>query len=219
MNKADGQNILIVDDAPANLRLLVGLLAEQRYQVRPVNNGKQAISGAKAIIPDLVLLDIDMPEMDGYEVCRQLKADVLTCEIPIIFISALNNTGDKIRAFEMGGVDYITKPFQADEVLARVKTHLTISRLQKQLAQANAHLQQQVDEERRLNGELQGALDQIKILSGLVPICSCCKNIRDDEGFWHQIESYLHEHSDMVFSHGICPSCVKKLYPEFYDKQ
>ncbi len=137
-------NILVVDDTLANLRLLVGMLTEHGYKVRPVPNALLALSGARAIPPDLILLDINMPEMSGYEVCQQLKADEQTRDIPIIFISALNETIDKVKAFAVGGVDYITKPFQLEEVLARVRTHLALRKLQKELQQANDELEQRV---------------------------------------------------------------------------
>jgi class 3 adenylate cyclase len=137
-------NILIVDDTPANLRLLAGMLSEQSYKVRPVPNGGLALTAAQAAPPDLILLDITMPELDGYKVARRLKADENTRDIPIIFISALDEILDKVKAFEAGGVDYITKPFQFEEVLARVETHLTLRRLQLELQQANEALEQRV---------------------------------------------------------------------------
>lgn len=133
-------DILIVDDTPANLRLLAGMLTAQGHKVRPAPNGKLALTAARAAPPDLILLDINMPGMNGYEVCAALKADPQTCEVPVIFISALDQTEDKIKAFTLGGVDYITKPFQIEEVLARVKTHLTLYALRRQLAAANHEL-------------------------------------------------------------------------------
>ena len=126
-------NILIVDDTPANLRLLSNMLSEQGFKVRSVINGPMALTAIRAAPPDLVLLDINMPGMNGYEVCDQLKADPATREIPIIFISALDEVHDKVKAFTVGGVDYITKPFQFEEVLARVKTHLALRNLQREL--------------------------------------------------------------------------------------
>jgi signal transduction histidine kinase len=144
--------ILVVDDTPANLRLLVQLLTEQKYKVRPCPNGKLAIAGVTLSVPDLILLDINMPDMNGYEVCEQLKANPQTCQIPVIFISALGETLDKVKAFAVGGVDYITKPFQAEEVLARVNTHLRIHHLQLQLEQINS---QQADQLSQQNLQLQ----------------------------------------------------------------
>jgi len=130
-------DILIVDDTPANLRLLSQMLAEHGHSVRAVTSGGRALASARLSRPDLVLLDIKMPEMNGYEVCERLKADVQTRDVPVIFISALDELQDKVRAFAVGGVDYITKPFQVEEVLARVETHLALRRLQEQLENAN----------------------------------------------------------------------------------
>lgn len=133
-------NILVVDDTPANLRLLSEILTRQGYKVRPVPNGKLALSAAQRLPPDVILLDIMMPEMNGFEVCEQLKADERTRDIPVIFISALNEVLDKVKAFSIGGVDYISKPFQVEEVLARIKTHLEMGFLQKSLQDKNEEL-------------------------------------------------------------------------------
>ena len=139
-------DILIVDDTLANLRLLVNVLTEQGYKVRGVPNGALALNATRLEAPDLILLDINMPEMDGFEVCRRLKEDEQTCSIPIIFISALDEVLDKVKAFTMGAVDYITKPIQFEEVLARVETHLSVQRLQKELQLANEDLEKRVEE-------------------------------------------------------------------------
>ncbi len=139
--KAD---ILAIDDTPENLALLSQILTEKGYKVRSVTKGSTALRGAKAAPPDLILLDVKMPEMNGYEVCRHLKADEKTRNIPVIFISALGDVFDKVKAFQMGGVDYITKPFQVEEVLARLDTHLTIRNLQLKLQQQNTQLQQEI---------------------------------------------------------------------------
>jgi two-component system sensor histidine kinase ChiS len=137
-------NILVVDDTPANLRLLSNMLAEQGYKVRSVINGTMALTATRAAPPDLILLDVNMPDMNGYQVCEALKAEAQTRDIPIIFISALGETKDKIKAFTVGGVDYVTKPFQLEEVLARVETHLVLRNLQRQLQQANDELERRV---------------------------------------------------------------------------
>jgi two-component system, cell cycle sensor histidine kinase and response regulator CckA len=126
-------SILIVDDTSANLQVLSGMLKERGYRVRPVPSGKLALQAARRDPPDLILLDINMPEMDGYEVCGHLKTDNLLKDIPVIFISALTEQLDKVKAFAMGGVDYLTKPFQMEELHARVDTHLNLRRLQTEL--------------------------------------------------------------------------------------
>lgn len=146
---ANKGNILIVDDTPENLQVLSATLSERGYQVRGVIKGKMAIRAARSAPPDLILLDIRMPDMSGYEVCEQLKADSQTSEIPVIFISALDEVLDKVKAFQVGGVDYITKPFQIEEVLARVEHQLTIRRLSKQLLTQNEQLQQEIQERKK----------------------------------------------------------------------
>ena len=123
-------DILIVDDETANLKMLKELLNLEGYQVRPTDNPQLAIDSALAQPPALILLDVKMPEMDGYEVCKRLKQDDRTCYIPIIFISALQDMQDKVKGFEAGGVDFISKPFQAEEVLARVRTHMELRNMQ-----------------------------------------------------------------------------------------
>jgi two-component system sensor histidine kinase/response regulator len=131
-------DILVVDDTPANLDILVEILGEQGFCARPVLSGALALQSARLQPPDLILLDINMPEMNGYEVCRHLKADAGLKDIPVIFISALHETMDKVRAFDAGAVDYITKPFQFEEVKARVQTHLRTYRMQRELEQQYA---------------------------------------------------------------------------------
>ncbi|MBE9156601.1 response regulator [Nodosilinea sp. LEGE 06152] len=126
-------DILLVDDLADNIRILVDTLSGQGYRIRAVRNGAMALIGAKAAPPDVILLDIRMPLMDGFEVCRQLKADATTRHIPVIFLSALDEASDRIRAFDAGGADYISKPFLAVEVRARVQHHLTIRQLRRQV--------------------------------------------------------------------------------------
>jgi phosphoserine phosphatase RsbU/P len=134
-------SILVVDDAPANLQVLTGMLKDRGYKARPVPSGKLALLAARRDPPDLILLDINMPEMNGYEVCEQLKADDNLKGIPVIFISALTEQLDKVKAFATGGVDYITKPFQMEELNARVETHLKLRRLQIELEEYSRHLE------------------------------------------------------------------------------
>ena len=147
-------NVLIVDDTPANLQLLAGLLRERGYKPRPVLSGKLALQAAATTPPELILLDVNMPEMDGYAVCAQLKRDQKLKDIPVIFISALTETLDKVKAFQAGGVDYVTKPFDAEEVCARVQTHLTLRQLQ-------IDLQHRFEELQRLQGLRDGLVHMI----------------------------------------------------------
>ncbi|MEJ2659315.1 MAG: response regulator, partial [Desulfobacteraceae bacterium] len=127
--------ILVVDDATANLQFLTNLLTTHGFMVHPASDGELALEFVRITLPDLILLDIRLPGMDGFEVCRRLKADARTRSIPVIFISILEDEGDKVKGFQAGGVDYITKPFQPEEVLARVRTHLDLRKLTEQLNQ------------------------------------------------------------------------------------
>jgi len=135
-------DILVVDDTTANLQLLAGMLKGRGYKVRPAPSGETALRAARASPPDLILLDITMPGMDGFEVCRQLKLDPRLREIPVLFISALDESEDKVKAFEVGGVDYVRKPFQLAEVDARVRTHLAMRRQRRELQEANGRLRE-----------------------------------------------------------------------------
>ncbi len=143
-------NILIIDDTPDNLRLLSATLIQQGYKVRSAISGKIALDGIKYFAPDLILLDILMPEMDGYEVCTHLKTNAVTRDIPVIFISAVDRVVDKVKAFGIGGADYITKPFHVEEVLVRVEQQLQLRNLQKRLADQNMRLQQALIERKQL---------------------------------------------------------------------
>ncbi|NET33205.1 MAG: response regulator [Cyanothece sp. SIO1E1] len=147
-------DILIVDDTPDNLRLLSSMLFEQGYKVRKAINGQRALQAVEAIAPDLILLDIMMPDMKGYEVCLRLKESAATRDIPIIFISALDDEFDKVMAFDVGGVDYISKPFQLQEVLARVKHQIIIRHQQKQLEIKNEQLEQEISERQKAEADL-----------------------------------------------------------------
>ncbi|HEX6278138.1 MAG TPA: hybrid sensor histidine kinase/response regulator [Polyangiaceae bacterium] len=135
-------DILVVDDTPANLQLLSGMLKEVGYRVRVVPSGALALASAANRVPDLVLLDINMPNMDGYEVCRRMKEDPELSRVPVLFISALSEPIDKVKAFSSGGVDYVTKPFQVEEVAARVRTHLENRRLQRALEERASELEE-----------------------------------------------------------------------------
>ncbi len=152
MTKGD---VLVVDDNSDNLRLLTGLLTKKGYKVRPAPSGSLALKSVQSTLPDLVLLDIKMPGMDGYEVCRRLKADERTRDVPVLFISGLTEMTDKIKGFGVGGVDYITKPFQYEEVLARVETHVSLARMHKRL-------QQEIMERKRTQKALKKANEELE---------------------------------------------------------
>jgi diguanylate cyclase (GGDEF)-like protein len=152
--------VLIVDDNPNNLRVLEGILHGAGYKVRPALNGETALRAAESAQPDLILLDIRMPGMDGFELCRRLKAQPLTRDIPVIFISALQEMDDKIQAFKVGGVDYITKPFQSEEVLTRAHTHIELGQARRALARSNENLEQEVIERTRALTESHARLEK-----------------------------------------------------------
>lgn len=154
-------NILIVDDTPANIAVLLEYLDRQGFTVLVSRDGEGALEQARFAQPDIILLDVLMPGLDGYETCRRLKADAETREIPVIFMTALSETIDKVRGFRAGAVDYITKPFQHEEVLARVTTHLTLRRLQQALVETNEQLEQRVAER---TAQLEQALEQVQHL-------------------------------------------------------
>jgi CheY-like chemotaxis protein len=197
------QRILIVDDTPANIQILNETLKDD-YDIYFAMNGKDALQNAQTVIPDLVLLDIMMPGMDGYEVCSALKKNSSLKDIPVIFITALNQEDHETKGLGLGAVDYIAKPFNPTIVRLRVNNHMELKRHRDALALRNE--------------ELREALSKIKTLSGLLPICASCKKIRDDKGYWSQIEAYVSRHTEAEFSHSICPDCAKKLYPDFYDE-
>lgn len=204
--------LLIVDDNFRNLKVLLDLLKDFGFAISVARSGEEALERVSRRIPDLILLDVMMPEMDGFETCRRLKANETTRKIPVIFMTALTDVESKLKGFEMGGVDYVTKPVEYQEVIARLNAHLTVHRLQQDLAEKNAELQTK-------NEQLQRALDQVKMLSGLLPICANCKKIRDDQGYWQDVAAYIRDHSEADFTHSICPDCMQKLYPGFYQSR
>lgn len=161
------EDILIVDDTPDNLHLLSRMLTRQGYNVRKALNGSMALTAAQTVAPDLILLDIMMPEMDGYEVCQHLKANATTAEIPVIFLSALDDVLDKVKGFQVGGVDYITKPFQFEEVLARVQNQLALRAAELEVRILNAELEARVKERTQQLEEANAKLLQMALHDAL----------------------------------------------------
>jgi PleD family two-component response regulator len=191
--------ILIVDDIPENISALAIALESEGFDIKTAAGGEQALQIVHHDSFDLILLDIKMNGIDGFETCLALKKSDATKDIPVIFLTVSKETEAVVNGFACGGVDYIAKPFRQEEVCARVRTHLYLRAL--------------VKEKEKLIGELKEALAKVKTLSGLLPICSSCKKIRDDKGYWNQIETYIRERSEADFTHGICPKCAKMLYP------
>jgi CheY-like chemotaxis protein len=217
--------LLIVDDIPENIKVLGSCLQHAGYIIVFATNGEQAIEVAKKNQIDLILLDIMMPGMDGYEVCRQLKNDNQTMNIPVIFITAKSQNEDILRGFETGAVDYITKPFNAAELSARVKTHLELERSRQIIAHQAEELAWTNKRLMEKNVKLQQAVDEIEALKGLLPVCSSCKKIRtantnpDQADSWVSLEAYLHNHTAVEVTHSICPDCMNKLYPDLYEPE
>lgn len=192
--------ILAVDDESTNRYLLEYVLSENGYEVAFAVDGVEGLAKSREIHPDLILLDIRMPKMNGYEVCTQLQKDDSTRDIPIIFITSVTNSDDIVKGLNAGAVDYIRKPFVPKELLARVEIHLELKTL--------------LDNQKRLINKLKQQVEENKRLRSLVPICFHCKKVRDDKGFWENVDSYISVHSNIDFSHGICPECMEKYYSE-----
>ena len=217
MISVHSDRILVVDDTTANLQLLTKILTEQGYTVHPASDGELAVRFVQTILPDLILLDIKMPGMDGYEVCRRLKADERTCSIPIIFISILEDEHDKVRGFQAGAVDYIIKPFQPEEVLARVSTHLRLQKLTvrleqevsertDELATANQQLQQELAERQRAEALLRKSEERYRLVFENSPVSiweedfSLVKTLFDDlksQGV-SDIEAYFDQYPETL---------------------
>lgn len=197
-----GMKILLVDDLEENISALVIALESEGFILEMASSGEEALQIVERFLPDLILLDIRMGGMDGFETCRKLKKRDVTHDIPVIFLTVSKETKDIDQGFLCGGVDYVSKPFRQEEVCARVRTHL--------------HLRVLMKRQEQLIIELQEALEKVKVLSGLLPICASCKDIRDDKGYWKQVEVYIQDHSEAAFTHSICPDCTKRLYPKLH---
>jgi two-component system, cell cycle response regulator len=207
--------ILVVDDMPDNALLLSRILTNSGYTVQSAENGSQAMQLVHESLPDIILLDVNLPGMDGYEVCTRLKADEETRDIPVIFISALDATEDKIRAFQVGGVDYISKPFHMGEVLARVKTHLIIQRLQRNLQVVNRELEARLNDLAQSQEQLRDRESKLKAFVDALPNLSF---IYDQDGRYLEIlaneTNFLRAHPEELLGrliHDVMPPDVSKM--------
>ena len=198
--------ILIAEDDLTSRTVLSEVLKKRGHEVVVTSDGAQAWEILQnPTAPELAILDWMMPEMDGLEVVSRVRA--LKAEPPpyLILLTARGDKGDLVAALDAGANDYLTKPFHPGELCARIEVGRRMMELQDALASRIA--------------ELGKALDEIKTLRGIVPICAHCKKIRDDKGFWQQVEVYVHRHTKAEFSHGICPECAKSLYPDLYEDE
>ena len=195
----DEHTLLIVDDTPENLQVLYRAF-EGDYRIFAATSGREALTIADARRPDVILLDVLMPEMDGFEVCRRLKESAALQHIPVIFVTALGQMEDESRGLRLGAADYITKPINTELVRLRVRNQLD--------------LKDRTDALERRTRELEELLSRLKRLEGIITICMYCKRIRNEQDSWQQVESYVSDHSDASFSHGLCPGCLAANYPE-----
>ena len=203
MVKPKDIRVLIAEDSVRMRKGLRQLLELMGYVVAgQAAHGREAVEMAQALRPDVILTDIQMPDMDGIEAAHQIQA---CCPTPVVVLTAHTSPDLLEKASEAGVGAYLIKPPNEKE-LERAIT-IAMARFKDLL------------ELRRLNAALQEALDRVKTLSGLLPICAVCKKIRNDGGYWQQVEEYIHDHSDAQFSHGICPECARKLYPEYYEDE
>ncbi len=190
--------ILVAEDDPVSRHLVDSFLNKWGYGTIVTTNGVEAwqvLSGPDS--PPVVILDWMMPEMDGLQVCRRIRSTPATAAKYVILLTARHGHGHAVEGLQAGADDFVTKPFDLDELRARVQVGLRVAQLQADLAERVSKLEE--------------ALAKVKQLQGLVPICSYCKKIRNDRNFWQQVESYISEHSEAQFSHGICPECFKKV--------
>ncbi len=194
--------ILVVDDDPDILFATSRVIKKAGYQTFTADSGKEAMEAVKTIVPDLILMDVVMPDAEGPDLCRRIKNDPNFKGIYVLLTSGTRvESEQQADGLDSGADGYIARPLSNRELLSRVDSMVRILRAER--------------ERDLLIIELKKAISEIKQLSGLLPICSHCKKIRDDKGYWSQIESYIRDHSDAEFSHGICPDCAKEHYPEF----
>ena len=196
--------ILIAEDEKTSRKILETMLAKAGHDVVAVEDGLKALASIGKDVPDMLITDWMMPDLDGLELCRRVQALNLSRYLYTIFLTALTEKERIIEGLDAGADDYITKPFDRTELLARVRAGERVIQLEKWLRQKNT--------------ELSEALTHIKQLKGLLPICMYCKKIRNDENYWQQVEEYLAEHTEADFSHSICPECMEKNYPEYMER-
>jgi sigma-B regulation protein RsbU (phosphoserine phosphatase) len=199
-------SVLYVEDEPVTRSTIAAILERQITTVLQAGNGREGLESFKARRPEVVVTDIRMPVMSGLDMAREIKA--LAPRTHVIVTTAHNDTEFFLDAIDIGIDQYVLKPVDRDRLFAAIKKSQEILSLERTIRFKDA-------EQKKLIKELQDALQNIKTLQGLIPICASCKKIRDDKGYWNQIEAYISEHSSAEFSHGICPECAKKIYPGY----
>jgi len=189
--------ILIAEDDPVSRRVLEATLAKSGYEITVTTDGREAWEALQRDPPAIAILDWMMPGIDGVEVCRRARAIQSPTPTYLILLTAKSDKGDIVQGLEAGADDYVTKPFDRQELQSRISVGLRISELQRNLVDRIA--------------DLEAALARVKQLQGLLPICSYCKKVRDDQNYWQQVESYISKHSEVEFSHSICPTCFDRV--------
>jgi len=206
-DKLDVSVLYVEDDATTRERF-AAILSRQVREVRTAVDGEEGLAVYQSMHPDVVVSDIRMPRLDGLAMAKEIKR--LHADARIILTTAFNDKEFLLDAIEAGVNGYIMKPIDAERLAETIAQSAEVIALRREV-------QARDEEQRRLISELKLALSEIKTLKGMIPICASCKNIRNDQGYWEGVEHYIMEHSDAQFSHGICPKCLKKLYPEFAD--
>lgn len=201
--------ILVVDDDPVNIRIMTAALKDE-YDILTARDGNDAIRRLKEQKPDLILLDVLMPEMNGFELCSSIKSDADFADIPVIFLTALDTAEGELSGLELGGTDYLAKPVNLALLKMRVRNHIA-------LKERNELVKEQRDLLAHQKEELEAALARVKQLEGIIPICMYCKKIRDDRNSWNQLERYISDHSEALFSHSICPECLDEHFENSKD--
>lgn len=207
--------ILAVDDDPKVLAVTVRILKAAGYEVLEACTGQSALDLVRERHPDLVLLDVNLPDINGIEVCKQIKADSELKHHFVVLLSASQaSSGQQAFGLESGADGYIGRPVPNRELLARLQAFLRIQKAEMALVKSKEQLNALLLEKEHLIKELRDAFLQVKMLSGLLPICAGCKKIRDDQGLWNPVETYVARHSEATFTHGLCPDCVKNYFPD-----
>jgi len=200
--------VLVTDDTPEILVMSTMLLRRAGYKVLEASTGQECLDALQAHHPDLVLLDVMLPDMTGIQICRQIKNDKNLKDIFVILTSGIQITSeDQAEGLDIGADGYIIRPVPNKEFLARVQAGERIKR-------AEDTLREKEWQQQTLISQLEEALAAIKTLKGYIPICASCKKIRDDEGYWNQLEEYISKHTDATFTHGICPACLEQARAE-----